>query len=90
MPHKGPPSVCLLHHEFGVVVVHLPSQQLPHGPGHLLTAPHHSSDVLARLVPQTHPAVAAMTVRHHEGVLDDAVVLLNVLVEVRQLLTSEE
>ncbi len=70
----------LLHHEFGVVVVDLPTQQPLHSASHLVAAAHHACDVISRLVPQGQATVPPLAVRHHEGVLDDPVVLANVLV----------
>lgn len=64
-----------------MIVIDLPSKQLLHGAGHLLTAPHHTSDVVPWVVPQAHPAVAAVTIWDNKGVLDDAIVSLDVLVE---------
>lgn len=85
VPHKGASCMCLLHHELGVVMIHLSTQQLLHGARHLMAASNHTGDVPPRMVPQAHPAVAAMAIWDHKGVLDDAIVLLDVFIQPRQL-----
>ena len=62
VPHKRPTSVRLLHHKFGVIMVHLSPQQLLHSPRHLLATPHHPCEVVTRVIPQTHRAPPAMTI----------------------------
>ncbi len=80
----------LLHHELGVVVVDLPTKQCLHGACHLAAASHHASDVLPRMVPEGHVADLPLAVRHCKGVLDDPIVPLDILIEVGELLLSQE
>ena len=81
VPYEGPSSVCLLHHQFGVVMVDLSTQQITHGGHHLLTATNHSCDILTRVVPQAHATKASMTIISTVRVLHYLSVFFKILLQ---------
>ena len=81
VPDKGPSCACFLHHQLGVVVVDLSSQQILHGGHYLLTATHHSCDILSRMVPQAHSTGPPMAVISSIGVLHDLSIFLKKLLK---------
>ena len=80
----------LLHHQFGVVVVDLSSKKLLHCAGHLLTPPHHPCDVVAWVIPQAHAAVAAMTIWSSIGMLHNAIISLQLLLQAINFVLREK
>lgn len=63
---------------------------LLHCAGNFLTSPNHSSDIISRVVPQTHPAVSTMTIIYSIWVFEDTAILFQWCLQMRQLLFAQQ